>query len=604
MESRSLTETKNSNWPQWLFWPVLLVCLLPTIFFMCQDTYRSGDEIITYGMANEPEQGWMFSKGRIRAYLDTEIFGDGVGAVPGNLAEAAADVLKNRKQAAFFQMERPSETGSYTGEQMQDYLAITEGESFRLGDIYLNGMGDDANSFLYYLLLHLVSSIAPVISAGKWSGFILNMICLVASLFLLDGIAAFFVEKRGTRWLILFLYACSSAAVGVYTNIRPYALTVVTQEALLLLHLKMLYKLDRNGVSDAKRYIRWLVPVYVLGYISQYTTGIWAVCLALYTIIRAKGHKEDLPTGKSLKHLKVPNPRSGCDKEFEEFPKTGAGSPEQSSGAEKELIRSYLITGILAVILGILVDPMSVLGLLSKLKGTQGSGLAELFGGMLKAGVEGVFGTALWLLPAAALGGIALYRYHSSESRPQIRQMLYFLGLVVFYTLLSTFLMKGHKINIILPYFFILLGMLIAYAAGEPKRWKRILLAVCFLLWAGGMFAGLSQKKKEERKDYLLLEEQLAQFDTDRIVFLRDHGAGYDKIPLLGQYEQIFLWTADEGWESYAAEASQALGDDGLLLLDGDPEALWQEAEAAGVAEGKTAEEILKNEQYMLLHIH
>ena len=560
MESRSLTETKNSNWPQWLFWPVLLVCLLPTIFFMCQDTYRSGDEIITYGMANEPEQGWMFSKGRIRAYLDTEIFGDGAGAVPGNLAEAAADVLKNKKQAAFFQMERPSETGSYTGEQMQDYLAITEGESFRLGDIYLNGMGDDANSFLYYLLLHLVSSIAPVISAGKWSGFILNMICLVASLFLLDGIAAFFVEKRGTRWLILFLYAFSAAAVGVYTNIRPYALTVVTQEALLLLHLQMLKKLDRNGVTDAKRYIRWLVPVYVLGYISQYTTGIWAVCLAVYTIIRAKGHKE--------------------------------------------LIRSYMITGILAVILGIAVDPMSVLGLLSKLKGTQGSGLAEIFGEMLKAGVEGVFGTVLWLLPAAALGGIALYRYHSSESRPQIRQMLYFLGLVVFYTLLSTFLMKGHKINIILPYFFILLGMLIAYAAGEPKRWKRILLAVCFLLWAGGMFAGLSQKKKEERKDYLLLEEQLAQFDTDRIVFLRDHGAGYDKIPLLGQYEQIFLWTADEGWESYAAEASQALGDDGLLLLDGDPEVLWQEAEGMlGVQESRV-EVLFDNEQSRLVRIH
>ena len=527
---------------------------------MCQDTYRSGDEIITYGMANEPEQGWMFSKGRIRAYLDTEIFGDGAGAVPGNLAEAAADVLKNKKQAAFFQMERPSETGSYTGEQMQDYLAITEGESFRLGDIYLNGMGDDANSFLYYLLLHLISSIAPVISAGKWSGFILNMICLVASLFLLDGIAAFFVEKRGTRWLILFLYAFSAAAVGVYTNIRPYALTVVTQEALLLLHLQMLKKLDRNGVTDAKRYIRWMVPVYVLGYISQYTTGIWAVCLAVYTIIRAKGHKE--------------------------------------------LIRSYMITGILAVILGIAVDPMSVLGLLSKLKGTQGSGLAEIFGEMLKAGVEGVFGTVLWLLPAAALGGIALYRYHSSESRPQIRQMLYFLGLVVFYTLLSTFLMKGHKINIILPYFFILLGMLIAYAAGEPKRWKRILLAVCFLLWAGGMFAGLSQKKKEERKDYLLLEEQLAQFDTDRIVFLRDHGAGYDKIPLLGQYEQIFLWTADEGWESYAAEASQALGDDGLLLLDGDPEALWQEAEGMlGVQESRV-EVLFDNEQSRLVRIH
>ena len=559
MESRSHTETKNSNWPQWLFWPVLLVCLLPTIFFMWQDTYRSGDEIITYGMANEPEQGWMFSKGRIRAYLDTEIFGDGAGGVPGNLFRAAKDVLQNKKEAAFFQMERPSETGWYTGAEMQDYLAITEGESFRPGDIYLNGMGDDANSFLYYLLLHLISSVAPAISAGKWSGFVLNLLCLVASLFLLDGIAAVFVEKRGTRWLILFLYACSSAAVGVFTNIRPYALTIVTQEALLFLHLRMLKRLDRNGTADAKRYILWLVPVYVLGYISQYTTGIWAVCLALYTIVRAKGHSE--------------------------------------------FLRSYMITGILAVLLGIIVDPMSVLGLLSKLKGTQSGSLAEIFGAMLQAGVEGVFGTPLWLLPAGALGGIALYRYLSAESRPQIRQIMYFCGLPVVYALLSTFLMKGHKINIILPYFFILLGMLIAYAAGEPKRWKRILLVVCFLFWAGGMFSDLSQKKKEERKDYLLLEEQLAQYDTDRIVFLRDHGAGYDKIPLLGQYEQVYLWTADDGWEDYAAEASQALGEDGLLLLDGDPEELWREAEAAGIAEGKQTGVLFDNGQSRLVRI-
>jgi len=45
--------------------------------------------------------------------------------------------------------------------------------------------------------------------------------------------------------------------------------------------------------------------------------------------------KEDLPDGKSLKSLKVPNPRSGCDKEFEEFPMNATGSPKQSLGADK-----------------------------------------------------------------------------------------------------------------------------------------------------------------------------------------------------------------------------------------------------------------------------
>ena len=44
--------------------------------------------------------------------------------------------------------------------------------------------------------------------------------------------------------------------------------------------------------------------------------------------------KEASPAGEALKSLEVPNPRSGCDKEFEEFPMTATGSPKHSLGAE------------------------------------------------------------------------------------------------------------------------------------------------------------------------------------------------------------------------------------------------------------------------------
>ncbi len=61
-----------------------------------------------------------------------------------------------------------------------------------------------------------------------------------------------------------------------------------------------------------------------------------AVYHDLGEIANMTARNEDLPDGKSLKRLKVPNPRSGCDKDFEEIPMTGAGSPEQSPGAEPE----------------------------------------------------------------------------------------------------------------------------------------------------------------------------------------------------------------------------------------------------------------------------
>ncbi len=556
MESQSPTEMKNCKLPQWFLWPLLLVCLLPTVFFMFMDTYRTGDEIVTYGMANEPEQGWMFSKGRIRAYMDTEIFGDGAGSIPGNLARAAKDVLQNRKNAVFFQMERPAETGWYTGEQLQDYLAITKGESFRPGEIYLNGMGDDANSFLYYLCLHLLSSIAPAISASKWSGFLLNLFCMAASLYLLFRIAQAYVEERGACYLIVAAYACSAAAVCMFTNIRPYALATVMFEMLLLLHLKMLRNLERNGVSAAKKYFKWLVPVYVISYISHYTAGIWAICLAVFTICQAY--------------------------------------------KQKEFVRSYLLTGILAVILGICADPMSVLGLLSKLKGSEGNGLFTAYGDMFSEWVYGIFGTPLWLLPVGALCGIALYRYRSAERRVFHLEYLFIVLLPVVYMFLSTFLMKSVRICTVMPLFFLLFGLLITYAWGGKKKWKAILFALCFLLWTGGMCAGLIREKKEERKDYLMLEEQLAQYDTDSIVFLRAHGAGYDKIPLLQNYERIYLWTTDEDWQEYAAEAKQALGNDRLVLIDGNPKELWQEAADRW---GVSAEQVFGNEQYWLMQV-
>lgn len=562
MESRSRTETKNSENQkhiQWLLWPLLLVCLLPTVFFMHMDTYRTGDEIVTYGMANEPAQGWMFSKGRIRSYLDTEIFGEGAAAVPGNLINAAKDVLQNRKNAAFFQMERPTETGWYTGEQLQQYLTITEGEAFQPGKIYLNGMGDDANSFLYYLCMHLVSSLFPGISATKWSGFLLNLICLAVSLLLLERISAFYVKKTGVRYGILIAYACSAAAISTFTNIRPYALAVVMQEALFLLHLKMLQAIRQKGAEDGKRYFKWLQLLYVIGYVTHYTTGIWAGCLALFTI---------------------------------------ASVPK-----EKKFLRSYVITGILAVLAGICLDPMSVLGLLSKLKGTESSGLGSIYAKMFRVWGDGIFGNPLWLIPTAALYGIAEYRYQSTEERPQCRDIMLFTVLPVFYMLLSTFLMKSDRIAMVLPYFFVLLGGLISYTAGEKKRWKYAVGGLCFVLWVIGMFSGLVAEKKEERKDYLLLEELMAQQEQDSIVFVRDHGAGYDKIPLLSAYDKIFLWTADEGWTDRAGEAEQALSNGGLILLDGSPETLWTEAVDAGFADGVQYEVLFGNAQVRLIRI-
>ncbi|MBR5419533.1 MAG: hypothetical protein IK115_00140 [Lachnospiraceae bacterium] len=507
---------------------LILLCLLPTLFFMKLDSYRTGDEIVSYGMANEPEQGWMFSKGKIRTYMEEDILRDGVMGIPANLFAAVKDVLANRRDAEFFRMERPEESGWYSGAEFKDYLKITEGEAFRPGDIYLNAMGDDANSFLYYSCLHFVSSAFPGISDTKWSGFILNLLCMAACLYLLYLISGYLIGNKAARFISVAAYACSSGAVGMFTNIRPYALAAVLQEALLLLHLHMLKTLEEQGQTVARKDFKWLALLYILGFTAHYTTGIWALCLAAYTLCRAFRNRS--------------------------------------------FIRSYLLTGILAVFLGLCVDPMSVLGLLSKQSVTESDSLLRSFAELWRILVRDVCGDKLFLLIQGLLLLAALGRFLMSEKRSFDKKSLLFTALPLSYMLLSTLLMHVVKISTMIPLVFLLLAISADYAFGEGSRWKNALLAAVLLIWFGGTMAGLVEDKKNERAVNLMLEEEMALYPSDTMVFVRDHGCGYDKIPLLSNYRRLYLLTTDEGWEGRKEEMLSAAGQSGLILFDGSGE--------------------------------
>lgn len=524
---------------------ILIIAVLPAIFFMHMDSYRTGDEIVSYGMANEPEQGWMFSKGRIRSYVDSSILQDGLTGLPGRLFSAVGDVIKNRGNAAFFRTERPSETGWYSGDGIRGYLWIRPGEAFRFGDIYLNAMGDDANSFLYYSCLHLVSSIFRGISGTKWSGFLLNLICMAACLIILYRISGYFTGSRVGRMLLPFFYACSTGAIAMFTNIRPYALAVVLQESLLLVHLHMLRDLDAEGPSVAGKRLKWLLLLYILGYTAHYTTGIWAVCLAGYTICRSF-HK-------------------------------------------KEFLRRYLLTGILAVFLGICVDPMSVFGLFSKQGSSADAGLAAAFAELLKVLVHDVCGNVFFLLIPACFLFLALLRFLKKKERKADRNALLFAGLLLAYMFLSTFLMHVVKVSTMIPMLFLLLALPAVYALEDKVLWKRLLTALLLVIWMAGSFAGLAEEKKNEYMVSRTLEEKMAAYPADTMVFVRDHGSGYDKIPLLDPYAQVYLLTTDEGWEQHREELVNASLQSGLVLLDAGKEtadtiASWLE-EAGSEAE-------------------
>ena len=476
--------------------------------YMAIDRYLVGDEVVTYGMANSTDKGWMLSTGRIRAYFEDEILTDSVAQTIQNIAAFGMDLAKNRRGAAYFSYPRPEECGWYGKEQISDWFSIREDERLHLGDVYLNAMGDDANSYLYYELVHLSGSLFPAISATKWSAFLVNAVALVAVLLLLYGIAGYFTADTKRQLLVCLLFGCSVGCLDLSTYLRAYMLAMAFQLALLLVHLK-LYQAMRDGMEKAvRRDIAGLLVLYPLGYIAHYTTGVWAVVLGIATLVWLK---------KNL------------------------------TGQErKKNTRRYLICGILAVGIGILLDPMSVLGLFSKLSGT-GTSPAQAIKESAAGFVASVFGNVLWMAGFCILFVINLVRSVRKAEKKDNR-LVWLEWLLAGYCALIVLTTRFPYFKVAYPLMFVVIVMeMTSYAKTITNHNRsRIVYSVLALVFIGSSLVYTYQEKHTEVQANDQIEAALEDADTDRLILIRDHAEGYECFPLLKRYESVYVLTMGE----------------------------------------------------------
>ena len=487
---------------------VIILILTITGGYMAIDRYLVGDEVVTYGMANSTDKGWMLSTGRIRAYFEDEILTDSVAQTIQNIAAFGMDLAKNRRGAAYFSYPRPEECGWYGKKQISDWFSIREDERFHLGDVYLNAMGDDANSYLYYELVHMSGSLFPAISATKWSAFLVNAVALVAVLLLLYGIAGYFTADTKRQLLVCLLFGCSVGCLDLSTYLRAYMLAMAFQLALLLVHLK-LYQAMRDGMEKAvRRDIAGLLVLYPLGYIAHYTTGVWAVVLGIATLVWLK---------KNL------------------------------TGQErKKNTRRYLICGILAVGIGILLDPMSVLGLFSKLSGT-GTSPAQAIKESAAGFVASVFGNVLWMAGFCILFVINLVRSVRKAEKKDNR-LVWLEWLLAGYCALIVLTTRFPYFKVAYPLMFLVIVMELNFFAETTQRPHRIkmvysILAVVFI---GSSLVYTYYNKNTEVRVSDQVEAALEAADTDRLILIREHAEGYECFPLLGRYESVYVLTSGE----------------------------------------------------------
>ena len=487
---------------------VIILILAITGGYMAIDRYLVGDEVVTYGMANSTDKGWMLSTGRIRAYFEDEILTDSVAQTIQNIAAFGMDLAKNRRGAAYFSYPRPEECGWYGKEQISDWFSIREDERFHLGDVYLNAMGDDANSYLYYELVHLSGSLFPAISATKWSAFLVNAVAHVAVLLLLYGIAGYFTADTKRQLLVCLLFGCSVGCLDLSTYLRAYMLAMAFQLALLLVHLK-LYQAMRDGMEKAvRRDIARLLVLYPLGYIAHYTTGVWAVVLGIATLVWLK---------KNL------------------------------TGQErKKNTRRYLICGILAVGIGILLDPMSVLGLFSKLSGT-GTSAAQAIKESAAGFVASVFGNVLWMAGFCILFVINLVRSVRKAEKKDNR-LVWLEWLLAGYCALIVLTTRFPYFKVAYPLMFLVIVMELNFFAETTQRPHRIKMVYSILavVFTCSSLVYTYYNKNTEVRVSDQVEAALEAADTDRLILIREHAEGYECFPLLGRYESVYVLTNGE----------------------------------------------------------
>lgn len=537
---------------------IVLLVLATSGYFMHLDRQLVGDEVVTYGMANSTSAGWMLSTGRVRAYFEAEILEDSLSATIKNLADFGMDILKNKRGAAYFSFERPTESGWYSNDEVRDWFAIEPGERFRFGDVYLNVMGDDANSFLYYMLVHAVGSFLPMISSLKWSAYIVNAFAFAAALICLYKVSGYFLEEHWKRLLVCALFGFSVGGLDIGTYLRTYMLAIAFQLGLLGLHLHLFEAVGREDKKRMRNIIIGLLVLYPLGYVTHYTTGLWAVVLGIVAIVYI------------------------C----RAVPKNCVGSA----------LKNYIGAGILAIGIGVLLDPMSVLGLVSKLS-DAGKPLGQAMAESFTAYTGQVFGGwPLFVIFVAVFGINAAHSLTAGKKDGQNRKSVSLWALewtIIGYCLLVVCLTKFAYFKVAYPLTFIAVVMELEYFDREiaKKNWMRWIYSALTCVFILNSLFFTFRTKQTEVIWYDEVQEALAEADTENIVLIRPHAEGYDCFPMLSQYERVFVLTTPEAEYQMLAEDEELQEAECLTVLitnvkaDGADFAEWSDEKDTGTME-------------------
>lgn len=297
------------------FLQIVTLCLIAGVLwcFVVQKEGYHMDELLSYELANAEFNPWIVPtqpEGRLAKFVRNEIDGDTFGETLGNVANVAADLMRNRGNSllAGYQADVYDEPVWISGKRFHDYITVDGKDAFNYLSVYFN-VKDDNHPPLHFMLLHTISSIRRG-EAEPFMGCLINLAAVLGCCILmmrlgilLDETGVFGTslerEGQGTRngaggkkrtgaWLGILsalMYGLSSGAVATVLLVRMYGLMTFLCVALFSVHVRKWQKKEFAARN------KWLIAVTVLGFWTQYFFLFYCICLAAVTAALLTGGK-------------------------------------------------------------------------------------------------------------------------------------------------------------------------------------------------------------------------------------------------------------------------------------------------------------------------
>lgn len=171
-----------------------------------------------------------------------------------------------------------------TPQTLHSYLEVDPGQQFRFDSVIYN-MSNDAHLPLFFLVLHLVSSLFPD-TFSKWYGIVPNMAYFALSALLLYRIASKMLDSGYKALLPLLWWGFCPGTISLVIFIRMYIMASMFVLLLLNIHYDILVESDTRPVKLVE-----LVCVCFLAFMCHYFMYLLAFFLGVVSCLYLLCHR-------------------------------------------------------------------------------------------------------------------------------------------------------------------------------------------------------------------------------------------------------------------------------------------------------------------------